>query len=179
MTLADGMFENGDERLASSMAQSLRIPHVVARFLVSRGIRTFTEAHRMLCGNSDDVHDPFLMKGMEEAVAWLLNVREKGEKIFVFGDYDLDGMTAVTLMTRALAELGIESDWRLPNRFGDGYGLSSSAVEEMYQAGARCGKMGGTLQKGRRALRDYRGYGHYRECRNCAGQETGNVDIGD
>jgi single-stranded-DNA-specific exonuclease len=137
MTLADGMFENGDERLASSMAQSLRIPHVVARFLVSRGIRTFTEAHRMLCGNSDDVHDPFLMKGMEEAVAWLLNVREKGEKIFVFGDYDLDGMTAVTLMTRALAELGIESDWRLPNRFGDGYGLSSSAVEEMYQAGAR------------------------------------------
>ena len=137
MTLADGMFENGDERLASSMAQSLRIPHVVARFLVSRGIRTFTEAHRMLCGNSDDVHDPFLMKGMEEAVAWLLNVHEKGEKIFVFGDYDLDGMTAVTLMTRALAELGIESDWRLPNRFGDGYGLSSSAVEEMYQAGAR------------------------------------------
>ena len=131
------MLENGDERLASSMAQSLRIPHVVARFLVSRGIRTLTEAHRMLCGNSDDVNDPFLMKGMEEAVAWLLDVREKGEKIFVFGDYDLDGMTAVTLMTRALAELGIESDWRLPNRFGDGYGLSSSAVEEMYQAGAR------------------------------------------
>ena len=137
MTLESGMLENGDERLASSMAQSLRIPHVVARFLVSRGIRTLTEAHRMLCGNSDDVNDPFLMKGMEEAVAWLLDVREKGEKIFVFGDYDLDGMTAVTLMTRALAELGIESDWRLPNRFGDGYGLSLSAVEEMYQAGAR------------------------------------------
>ena len=106
-------------------------------FLVARGVRTLTEAHRMLCGNADDVHDPFLMKGMEEAVAWLLDVRERGEKVFVFGDYDLDGMTAVTLMTRALAELGIESDWRLPNRFGDGYGLSVSAVEEMHGAGAR------------------------------------------
>lgn len=126
-----------EELLASSMAQSLRIPHAVARFLVARGVRTLTEAHRMLCGNADDVHDPFLMKGMEEAVTWLLDVRERGEKVFVFGDYDLDGMTAVTLMTRALAELGIESDWRLPNRFGDGYGLSVSAVEEMHGAGAR------------------------------------------
>ena len=126
-----------EELLASSMAQSLRIPHAVARFLVARGVRTLTEAHRMLCGNADDVHDPFLMKGMEEAVEWLLAVRERGEKVFVFGDYDLDGMTAVTLMTRALAELGIESDWRLPNRFGDGYGLSVSAVEEMHGAGAR------------------------------------------
>lgn len=126
-----------EELLASSMAQSLRIPHAVARFLVARGVRTLTEAHRMLCGNAGDVHDPFLMKGMKEAVEWLLAVRERGEKVFVFGDYDLDGMTAVTLMTRALAELGIESDWRLPNRFGDGYGLSVSAVEEMHGAGAR------------------------------------------
>ena len=126
-----------NERLASSMSASLRIPHVVARFLVSRGVCSISEAHRMLCGNAGDVLDPFLIKGMEEAVAWLLDVRERHEKVFVFGDYDLDGMSAVTLMTRALAELGVESDWRLPNRFGDGYGLSSSAVEEMHQAGAR------------------------------------------
>lgn len=134
----DGILEmRADDCLASSIAQSLRIPHVVARLLVSRGIRTMADAHRMLCGNAGDVLDPFLIKGMEAAVNWLLDIREKGEKVFVFGDYDLDGMTAVTLMTRALAELGMQSDWRLPNRFGDGYGLSSSAVEEMYQAGAR------------------------------------------
>lgn len=132
-----GVFGVEEESLASAMAQTLRVPHVVARFLVSRGIRTVPEAHRMLCGNAGDVHDPFLMKGMESAVAWLMDVRERGEKVFVFGDYDLDGMTAVTLMTRALAELGMQSDWRLPNRFGDGYGLSVSAVEEMYEAGAR------------------------------------------
>lgn len=129
--------ETLNERLASAMSTSLRIPHVVARFLVSRGVCSISEAHRMLCGNAGDVLDPFLIKGMESAVAWLLDVRERHEKVFVFGDYDLDGMSAVTLMTRALAELGIESDWRLPNRFGDGYGLSASAVEEMHQAGAR------------------------------------------
>ena len=97
-----GQIDSLDERLASSMAQNLRIPHIVARFLVSRGVRTLVEAHRMLCGNEGDVHDPFLMKGMAAAVDWLMAVREKGEKVFVFGDYDLDGMTAVTLMTRAL-----------------------------------------------------------------------------
>ena len=98
-----------EELLASSMAQTLRVPHAVARFLVSRGVRTLTEAHRMLCGNAGDVHDPFLMKGMKEAVEWLLAVRERGEKVFVFGDYDLDGMTAVTLMTRALACISMPS----------------------------------------------------------------------
>ena len=133
----DEMLDCFDERLASSMSQNLRIPHVVARFMVSRGVRTLSDAHRMLCGNEGDVHDPFLMKGMAEAVDWLMDVRAKGEKVFIFGDYDLDGMTAVTLMTRALEEIGVESDWRLPNRFGDGYGLSVSAVEEMHSAGAR------------------------------------------
>ena len=135
--LPDGLIENMDECLASSIAQNLRVPHVVARFLVSRGVRTVSDAHRMLCGNAGDVLDPFLIKGMSAAVEWLLDIREKGEKVFVFGDYDLDGMTAVTLMTRALEELGVKSDWRLPNRFGDGYGLSASAVQEMYDAGAR------------------------------------------
>ena len=108
-----------NEHLASAMSKSLRIPHVVARFLVSRGVRSVSEAHRMLCGNAGDVLDPFLIKGMDAAVAWLLDIRDRHEKVFVFGDYDLDGMSAVTLMTRALAELGMESDWRLPNRFGE------------------------------------------------------------
>ncbi len=126
-----------DEHLASALAHGLRIPHLVARFLVSRGIRTQSEAHHMLCGSVDDILDPFLMLGMEEAVQWILKVKETGEKVFIFGDYDLDGMTAVTLMTKAFEDIGIPSDWRLPNRFGDGYGLSSSAVDEMYEAGAR------------------------------------------
>lgn len=128
---------SAEERLATGIAQSLKVPHLVARFLVSRGIHTVADASRLLCGTKDDVLDPFLILGMEKAVQWILDVKKTGEKVFVFGDYDLDGMTAVTLLTKAFEELGIPTDWRLPNRFGDGYGLSISAVDEMYQAGAR------------------------------------------
>ena len=126
-----------DERKATALAHGLRIPHVVARFLVSRGIHSTTAASRLLCAKKDDELDPFTMKGMEDAIRWIMEVREKNAKIFIFGDYDLDGMTSVTLLTKAFGELGMVSEWRLPNRFGDGYGLSIAAVDEMFKAGAR------------------------------------------
>ena len=126
-----------EDLVASTLSSSLKIPHAVARFLVSRGIRTVSDAYHMLRSSENDVHDPFLMMGMDKAVEWILAVRERGERVFIFGDYDLDGMTSVTLLTRCLKTVGIESEWRLPNRFGDGYGLSVSAVDEMYEAGAR------------------------------------------
>ena len=126
-----------EDLVASTLSSTLKIPHAVARFLVSRGIKTVAEAYHMLRCCENDVHDPFLMMGMDKAIEWILAVRERGERVFIFGDYDLDGMTSVTLLTRCLKKVGIESEWRLPNRFGDGYGLSVSAVDEMYEAGAR------------------------------------------
>ena len=126
-----------EDLVASTLSSTLKIPHAVARFLVSRGIKTVSDAYHMLCCSESDVHDPFLMMGMDKAVEWILAVRERGERVFIFGDYDLDGMTSVTLLTRCLKKVGIESEWRLPNRFGDGYGLSVSAVDEMFEAGAR------------------------------------------
>lgn len=126
-----------EDFIASTLSKELDIPHLVARFLVSRGIKTVAEAKKILKGNEDDILSPNLMLGMDKAIEWVLNVREKHEKIFIFGDYDLDGMTSVTLLTQGLKEAEIETEWRLPNRFGDGYGLSQSAVVEMYNAGAR------------------------------------------
>ena len=126
-----------EDLVASTLSSTLKIPHAVARFLVSRGIKTVADAYHMLRCCENDVHDPFLMMGMDKAIEWILAVRERDERVFIFGDYDLDGMTSVTLLTRCLKKVGIESEWRLPNRFGDGYGLSVSAVDEMYEAGAR------------------------------------------
>ncbi|MCF0223599.1 MAG: single-stranded-DNA-specific exonuclease RecJ [Fibrobacter sp.] len=126
-----------EELLATELAHGLKIPHLVGRFLVSRGVESLSKAHRMLCGSSEDIHDPFLILGMQDAMDWILNVRQLGEKVFIFGDYDLDGMSSVTLLTKAFEEIGIASEWRLPNRFGDGYGLSIAAVDELNQAGAR------------------------------------------
>ena len=126
------------DTVASTLSRELKVPHLVARFLVSRGSNSAAEAKRILSDGDGAEHSPWLMMGMEDAVRWILDVREKKQKVFIFGDYDLDGMTSVTLLTWSLAQIGIESDWRLPNRFGDGYGLSISAVDEMYEAGARC-----------------------------------------
>ncbi|MBR1746324.1 MAG: DHH family phosphoesterase, partial [Fibrobacter sp.] len=126
-----------NDTVASTLARELEIPHLVARLLVSRGIRTASAANRILDDGCGAELSHWLMKGMEDAVSWILAVREKKGKVFIFGDYDLDGMTSVTLLSRCFAQIGIESEWRLPNRFGDGYGLSIAAVEEMYNAGAR------------------------------------------
>lgn len=126
-----------DSIVASTLSSSLKIPHIVARFLESRGVRLVSDAYKMLYCKNNFVLNPLLIMGMDKALEWILAVREKGERVFIFGDYDLDGMTSVTLLTRALKNVGVESEWRLPNRFGDGYGLSISAVDEMYEAGAR------------------------------------------
>ena len=88
-----------EDLVASTLSSTLKIPHAVARFLVSRGIKTVSDAYHMLCSNESDVHDPFLMMGMDKAVEWILAVRERGERVFIFGDYDLDGMTSVTLLS--------------------------------------------------------------------------------
>ena len=125
------------DTISSTLARELKIPHLVARFLVSRGVCNVVAASRILSEGDEAELSPWGIKGMEDAVRWILDVREKKQKIFIFGDYDLDGMTSVTLLSRSFAQIGIETDWRLPNRFGDGYGLSVSAVDEMFEAGAR------------------------------------------
>ncbi|MCQ2054377.1 MAG: single-stranded-DNA-specific exonuclease RecJ [Fibrobacter sp.] len=126
-----------EDLVASTLATELKIPHMVARFLVARGIKNVVDANRILHGSEDDVLDPMGILGMDKALDWIMKVRDLHEKVFIFGDYDLDGMTSVTLLTRGLKEIGVETEWRLPNRFGDGYGLSISAVDEMYESGAR------------------------------------------
>lgn len=126
-----------EDLVASTLSRELKVPHLVARFLVARGIRNVVDASRMLSCSSDEILSPWRILGMKEAVDWLLDVLKKRERVFIYGDYDLDGMSSVTLLTKSLQDVGLETEWRLPCRFGDGYGLSSSAVDEMYQAGAR------------------------------------------
>ena len=102
-----------EDLVASTLSQELKIPHLVARFLVSRGVTNVSDASRILCGAKDDVLDPMRIMGMDGALDWILKVRDLHEKVFIFGDYDLDGVTSVTLLTRGLKEIGVESEWRL------------------------------------------------------------------
>lgn len=126
-----------NEFIASVIAHSLGIPHLVARILVERGFKTIPSVHALLSGNALAELDPFTMLGMHEAVEWALAVKERGEGIFIFGDYDLDGLSSVALLKRGFNALGYSVEWRLPSRFSSGYGLSVNAIDEMIAAGAK------------------------------------------
>lgn len=129
--------DNMQELLASTITSELKIPHVIARLLVKRGCSSVADAYYMLFGEKNVVQDPFLMLDMEKAVQWVFSVQERKEKIFIFGDYDLDGLSSVALLCRGFKEIGIPTEWRLPNRFSSGYGLSIAAIDEMIQSGAK------------------------------------------
>ncbi len=109
----------------------------LARVLLKRGIKSAGAASAFLDPSPEQLHSPWLMKGMEKAAARIGTALDKGEKIVVHGDYDADGITAAALMVEALRRLGAaDVDFYLPSRFREGYGLHREALEQIAAAGA-------------------------------------------
>ncbi len=79
----------------------------------------------------DDLHDPFLFPGMQESVDRVLLARERGERVVIFGDYDVDGVSGTTLLVRYFTELGIPVSYRIPHRAKDGYGMKPYFFDEL------------------------------------------------
>lgn len=102
----------------------------VSELLVKRGIATVEEAEKFFRPSLADLHDPFLMPDMEKAVARLNRAMGQKEKIMVFGDYDVDGTTAVALVYKFLRSFYSNIDFYIPSRDDDGYGVSRSAIDE-------------------------------------------------
>ncbi len=100
------------------------------QLLVSRGIKTFEQAKAFMLPELSQLHDPFLMKDMDKAVERLSRALEDGEKILVYGDYDVDGTTSVAVMYNYLTEmLGADCDYYIPDRYTEGYGVSQAGVQ--------------------------------------------------
>ena len=126
-----------DETLVQHLAGELSIEPVVARLLVQRGIQTFEEARSFFRPSLDDLHDPFLMRDMDRAVTRLVQALENGDKILVYGDYDVDGTTAVTLVYSFLRDLGVTCDYYIPDRYTEGYGFSMKGVDYAHDNGCQ------------------------------------------
>ncbi len=123
------------EKLEKEIAFHLEVPSPVARVLVNRGIDTPEEARRFLSPSLEHLHDPWKLKGIKSAVSRIGKALEKGEKITVYGDYDVDGIASAALLTSALRLSGAEVDYYLPNRFQEGYGLQKEPLEEFKDKG--------------------------------------------
>lgn len=122
--------DSGNEDLIKELAVSLEVAPLIARLLLTRGIKTTNDAKLFLEPKLRDAHDPFALKGMDEAVTRLERALREKERIMIYGDYDVDGITGTALLWRTLTHLGAEASCYLPNRAREGYGISSIGIEE-------------------------------------------------
>jgi single-stranded-DNA-specific exonuclease len=125
----------GDE--ARSIAAELGVPLPIAQVLVNRKIADPLAAHRFLRGTTADFNDPYLFCGMRAAVERIEAAIARGEKILIFGDYDVDGVLSVVMLHKALSTLGAKVDYFIPERLKDGYGIKDEHIAVVMERGAR------------------------------------------
>jgi single-stranded-DNA-specific exonuclease len=132
--------QSGDKELVDSLARKLcmvenyteddlRTYEIVASLLVQRGIKTYEDAEKFFRPKYDHLHDPFLMNDMDKAVERIMLAVKAGEKILVYGDYDVDGTSAVALVYSYLEKFYTELDYYIPDRYSEGYGVSYKGID--------------------------------------------------
>lgn len=118
-----------ENRISKELADKLAISPVICQLLVKRGITTEEEANKFFKPNLNDLHDPFLMPDMDKAVKRLNKALGEREKILVYGDYDVDGTTAVSLVYKFLRPYTSLLDYYIPDRYDEGYGISYKGID--------------------------------------------------
>jgi single-stranded-DNA-specific exonuclease len=121
--------ESADDEAVERLASSLKINKRLCSLLVQRGITTFEEARQFFRPELSQLHDPFLMKDMDKAVDRILLANERHEKIVVYGDYDVDGTTAVALVYSFLRNFHRKIEFYIPDRYDEGYGISYKGID--------------------------------------------------
>ncbi|MCA1579411.1 MAG: single-stranded-DNA-specific exonuclease RecJ [Acidobacteria bacterium] len=118
-----------DADAAASLARVLGVSPILATLLINRGYANERAARTFLAPGYDQLHEPYLMLGMREAVTRLKHAIEKHEPVLIYGDYDVDGTTGTAILLRALKLLGAETGFHIPHRFTEGYGIQQPALE--------------------------------------------------
>ncbi|MBQ4183407.1 MAG: DHH family phosphoesterase, partial [Bacteroidales bacterium] len=123
------LIQAADEATVNRLSVELGVDRVLAQLLVQRGVATFEDARSFFRPSLDKLHDPFLMKDMDKAVVRIHEALERGEKILVYGDYDVDGTTAVAEVVIFLKRFSQKVSYYIPDRYDEGYGLSYKALD--------------------------------------------------
>lgn len=118
-----------DKESIISLAGSLNISEVLAKLLILRDVRTFTQAKQFFRPSLESLYDPFLMDGMEAATKRVIQAVTQNQRICIYGDYDVDGTCSTALLYMFLKELGANVDFYIPQRLTEGYGLSKESID--------------------------------------------------
>ena len=129
------LMEQADPAKVEKLATEVGIDRVLAELLVKRGVETFEQARSFFRPSLADLHDPFLMKDMDVAVERLNKAITTGEKILVYGDYDVDGTTAVALVFSFIRRFTSNVDFYIPDRYDEGYGVSYKGIDWAFEGG--------------------------------------------
>lgn len=121
--------QNPDSQIIQHLKTTLNVSPLIATLLAQRGITTFNEAKKFFRPSLNDLYDPYLMKDMKKAVDRIEQAIAAGERIMVFGDYDVDGTTAVALMSSYLKSFYPDVDTYIPDRYVEGYGISTQGID--------------------------------------------------
>ena len=127
--------DRGEKLTIKQLSKELNIDQHLANLLVQRGINSFEEAKTFFRPSLDDLHDPFLMKDMDKAIDRIRQALNTGEKIMVYGDYDVDGTTAVSLVYQFLKKFTDNVDFYIPDRYDEGYGVSYKGIDYAAEQG--------------------------------------------
>ncbi|WP_321479159.1 single-stranded-DNA-specific exonuclease RecJ [uncultured Bacteroides sp.] len=125
------------EQISRNLAQELDINPILSRLLLQRGITSANEARRFFRPQLSDLHDPFLMQDMDIAVERLNKAMGKKERILIYGDYDVDGTTAVALVYKFIQQFYSNIDYYIPDRYNEGYGVSRQGINYAVETGVK------------------------------------------
>ena len=124
-----------DKDCVVGISKELHISPITAIILYNRGIRDKESIKAFLNSDYKSLHDPFLLKDMDKAVERINKAKNDGEKITIYGDYDVDGITSIAILYKQLTRLGFEVDYYVPDRIQEGYGVNKDALDKIKDSG--------------------------------------------
>lgn len=120
-----------DEEAVRKIQEEFGLSRLLATIIVNKGLKSKQEIEVFLNPTRNDFHDPYMMPDMKIAVDRIVKAIENKEKVIIYGDYDVDGITSITVLKQFLADRGLEVDSYIPNRLDEGYGLNKAAIDKI------------------------------------------------
>lgn len=129
------VLRNADARTVERLAREVQLPSTAARLLVARGIESAEDAQQFLAPSLSHLHSPYLLKGLRQAVERLQAAITNGETVLIYGDYDVDGTTAVVILKTVIELCGGKAEYHVPHRILEGYGMRDEVIERAAERG--------------------------------------------